>query len=263
MTKGPLSFALYSIIIACLLWVIPVQANARPASFVNEVPGRLVDVSILDQWGQPYPVVYSSGKYYLAGEMGRPYVVRLNNRSAGRVLAVVSVDGVNVVTGQTASPDQTGYVLPAYGQTDIQGWRKSMGAVASFEFSRQAMSYASRTGRPANVGVIGVAVFEEARPRPVFAPPAAPPEVASDRAGAASAESAPGAARQSSESLGTGHGAPVQSHATLASFIRASRTPAQVTRLEYDSQQNLQRRGVWPVHRDPQPFPGFVPDPWR
>ncbi len=63
---------------------------------------------------------------------------------------------------------------------DIQGWRKSLERVAAFFFTEHQSSYAARTGRPDNVGVVGVAVFRkmaepEARleqPRPRTAPPA-------------------------------------------------------------------------------------------
>ena len=36
-------------------------------------------------------------------------------RPAARVLAVTSVDGVNVITGETAAQEQSGYVLDALG----------------------------------------------------------------------------------------------------------------------------------------------------
>ena len=47
----------------------------------------------------------------MPGQPGRAYQVRLSNRSNQRVLVVLSIDGVNAVTGQTATPDQTGYCL--------------------------------------------------------------------------------------------------------------------------------------------------------
>jgi hypothetical protein len=95
----------------------------------------------------------------------------LNNRTGARVLTVVSIDGVNAVTGQTAAPLQSGYVLGAYEQAEIRGWRKSMSESAEFIFTSVPRSYAARTGRPQNVGVIGLAVFREAAPR--YQPPPA------------------------------------------------------------------------------------------
>ena len=57
------------------------------------------------------------------------------NATGERVLAVMSVDGVNVVSGETASPAQSGYVLSAYECADINGWRTSLASTAAFYFT--------------------------------------------------------------------------------------------------------------------------------
>jgi hypothetical protein len=44
----------------------------------------------------------------------------------------------------------------------IDGFRQSWDEVAAFRFGRVADSYAARTSGDRNVGVIGVALFEEA-----------------------------------------------------------------------------------------------------
>ena len=87
--------------------------------------------------------------------------MRIRNCTGARVLVVTSVDGVNVISGDTAAPSQSGYVLEPYGSVEIQGWRKSLTRTAAFYFTDLGDSYAARTGRPQNVGVIGVAVFQE------------------------------------------------------------------------------------------------------
>lgn len=111
--------------------------------------------------GQVLPVYPNDGRYWVVGAPGREYSLRVCNRTAGRMLAVMSVDGVNVVTGDTAAPGQSGYVLGAYECADIAGWRKSMSRTAAFYFTELPDAYAARTGRPENVGVIGVAFFPE------------------------------------------------------------------------------------------------------
>ena len=75
-----------------------------------------------------YEVITHSfrGEQYVAGNPGDRYGLRLVNRTGQRVLVVLSVDGVNVVTGETASPDQSGYVLDPWGRAEISGWRKSL-----------------------------------------------------------------------------------------------------------------------------------------
>src|SRR3954451_13478599 len=83
-------------------------------------------------------------------------------------MTVLSVDGVNAITGESADTYQSGYVLEGYQSTEVDGWRKNMQEVAQFNFTALSDSYAAKTGRPNNVGVIGVAVFrEKQRPLPI------------------------------------------------------------------------------------------------
>lgn len=140
--------------------------------------GRLADVTVTDRsTGATLPVHYYRGEYWVAGTPGAKYAIDIRNASGRRVLAVTSVDGVNVVSGETASTAQTGYVFDAWQRYDITGWRKSNNAVAAFEFTASPNSYAERTGRPRDVGVIGVALFRErvvAPPPPVSVYPSRP-----------------------------------------------------------------------------------------
>lgn len=225
------------------------------------------------------------GQRWVAGSQGSPYAVRLRNNSPQRVLVVLSVDGLNVISGEAAAPDQTGYVLDPWQTADITGWRKSQQEVAQFVFTDPGNSYADRTGRPDNIGVIGIAVFNEAQ-RWVPPSPRAPP-VAREKSRAqaqasaeAAADSAMPAARMGGSvaaaptpALGTGHGQREASYSGSTTFERASRLPTQRVDLRYDSERNLVARGVIPSRyrsseRGPQAFPGsFVPDPpaygWR
>lgn len=247
--------------------------------------GQPVDVEIFDRTsGRMLPVYWHAGERHIAGEPGHEYEIRILNRGYWRVLAVTSVDGVNVITGHTASPAQSGYVLDPYGSVEIDGWRKSMAEVAAFYFTSLPDSYAARTGRPDNVGVIGVALFCEKTDYPVplhrqsaAEPDVAPPTAAEERESAASAR-ADGAAPASKSGsfgrladdsrLGTGHGQRRDSGATYVNFQRASDEPESVIRIYYDSKRNLMARGIIPkprhryAYKTPDPFPGgFVPDP--
>jgi hypothetical protein len=223
--------------------------------------GGMVDLSVYDRTeGRRLQVYWHEGRAWIAGRPGNEYQVTLRSRQSQDVLAVVSVDGVNVVTGQTADPSQSGYVLSPRGELDILGWRKNLSQTAAFYFTALPDSYAARTGRPDDVGVIGVALFRRKvqAPQPIgqFAPSA--PARAESRADAASA-----GARSADERLGTGHGRQEHSPATQVTFERATSSPAEVITLYYDSHANLLARGIIrdPVRVAPQPFPGFVPDP--
>ena len=130
--------------------------------------GRLADVTVIDRnTGATLPVYFSNGEYWVAGAPGARYAIAIRNKLAERLMAVTSVDGINVVNGATAAWGQTGYVFGARYNYQITGWRKSNAEVAAFEFAAASDSYAERTGRPNQVGVIGVAVFKERLPEPV------------------------------------------------------------------------------------------------
>src|SRR5258708_3620775 len=124
-------------------------------------------VEIVDRAeGRVLPIYWHDGRRYVVGKPGNEYAVRVRNGGSGRVLAVMSVDGVNVISGDTASPQQSGYVLSPYESAEIAGWLTSLSRTAAFYFTSLPHSYAARTARPDNVGVIGVAVFGE-RARPI------------------------------------------------------------------------------------------------
>lgn len=126
------------------------------------VKSNLVQVDVYDRFdGSALPVYAKDGRHYIVGVPGHEYAVRIRNCTGARVLAVTSVDGVNVISGDTAAPSQSGYVLEPWGSVEITGWRKSFERTAAFYFTDLGDSYAARTGRPQNVGVIGVAVFQE------------------------------------------------------------------------------------------------------
>jgi len=211
------------------------------------------------------------GRQYVVGQPGNEYAIRVRNCSDRRVLAVVSVDGVNVVTGETAAPDQSGYVIEPYGEVTIQGWRKDLERTAAFYFSDPGDAYATRTGRPDDLGVIGVALFRERAPRWVYSPEAAASPPSAAREGSAADAKASRQAMESSAGaaapLGTGHGRREWSPAQRVEFERAGSRPDQRVVIRYDRRENLVAQGVLPrprPWREPDPFPGalgFVPDP--
>jgi hypothetical protein len=222
--------------------------------------GSMAELDIYDRTeGRQLQVYWHEGRAYVAGKPGNEYQVSLRNRERADILAVVSVDGVNAVTGQTADASQSGYVLSPGSSTSIQGWRKSLSETAAFYFTTLADSYASRTGRPDNVGVIGVALFRR-KQEPQSVAPIAPSARARNEAGA---DTASGAAQE--KQIGTGHGRHETSYARYVAFQRASLVPAETLTVYYDSRANLVARGVIreqvPVAPLPRPFPGFVPDP--
>ena len=263
--------------------------------------GRLADIQLIDRdSGETLTVHRHRGEHWVAGRPGARYAVSVRNSTGARVLGVVSVDGVNVISGETAAWQQTGYVLAPWQQHAITGWRKSDAEVAAFHFTASDASYAERTGRPAHVGVIGVAVFRE-KPLPPPPPAVLPwPSSPSDEAAphSRSDASASGAADNTSEAqaegeapreraeslaarrlapaaplpaprLGTGHGAREHAPVTHTTFERRRERPDEIIRIRYDSRETLIAMGIIPtqaVPPRPNPFPGavqpgYAPDP--
>lgn len=110
-----------------------------------------------------------AGLTFVEGRRGQPYTLKLRNDSAGRVLAVVSIDGLSVVDGQPCTPQSRGYVVPAYSSVDIDGWRTSLSEVRRFKFEAKDQSYAKgTTGEVQNCGVIAVKYFSEKWHFPTF-----------------------------------------------------------------------------------------------
>jgi len=237
----------------------------------------LVRVDVVDrEHGHVLPRHRHRGDTWIAGRPGHHYSVRLTNATGERVLVVLSVDGVNAVTGQTADPSQAGYVLAPWQTHEVTGWRKSLDGVARFVFTDLPDSYAARTGRPDHVGVIGVAAYRERRvagPVPYPAPPVAGSRRVAEApaaAGSATADRGDSHAAQQRQRIGTGHGSHEYSRVGRTSFVRASTRPGQVTELRYDAPARLAALGVridadWPYYAGdvrPRAFPGgFVPDP--
>lgn len=236
-----------------------------------------VQLEVIDRdSGQWLPEYRHRGDTWIAGAPGHRYAVRLTNTSSERVLVVLSVDGVNAISGETADPSQAGYVLWPGQRTDVNGWRKSLDEVAQFVFTDFPDAYAARTGRPDNVGVIGIAVFAEAGPPTSEAPVAAQDDMPANARRSPEAAPAASAAGRSAEEadaanqqIGTGHGAREYARVEQTEFLRATVRPVQVTQLRYDDGDALAARGIipWQGHGNrhgPQAFPGgFVADPPR
>jgi hypothetical protein len=253
--------ALSALVGATLLSALPAMAL-----------GRLSDVRVVNRDNdEVLPFYLHQGEYWVVGEPGARYVVELQNTTRLRVLHVVSVDGVNVVTGDTAAFDQPGYVLTPGQRYDVSGWRKSSQKIAAFEFTGLPRSYAARTGRPDDVGVIGVALFRESLP---YREPHTDRGPLKRSAPAPSTElqgKSHGGAPGMRQELGTGHGEIERDRVGQTDFARRSSRPDEVIRIRYDSRENLVAMGVIPPERRrwrdrPSAFPGaqrgYVPDPY-
>ncbi len=231
------------------------------------------DLQVLVDGAEAYEFVHN-GETYIEGRRDREYTLRVHNNTGGRLLAVLSVDGLSVMDGRPASTTRGGYVLDPYRCTDIRGWRLNDREVARFFFGSLPQAYAAQMGQPRNIGVIGASVFSEHVPAPVryFPPPAsasrapaaptydgtpspaAPrPQDAFPTLGAPPPTAAPPppsmappqqqAPSPASAGIGTGFGARTQDAIRHVSFARSSEPP-QVLVLRYDDAAGLRARGI-------------------
>jgi hypothetical protein len=238
---------------ASLEWRDPAAKPGEPAGVLVRPPWSTprVDLDILVD-GQPLRTIAYAGKLYLPiPRWGTEYAIRIRNNGPRRIEAVVSVDGLSVVSGRPAAEEQRGYLVYPSDEIVIKGWRRNRDTVAAFSFQEREKSYASLMGRPENIGVIGLTTFDEAVVCPV------PEREKADFA-------APAGARRLSElgGTGTGYGRDVDSHVDYVPFIRgASR---RTVTLYYDTADALRSAGVPVPGPYPRPFPGdpeFAPPP--
>ncbi len=143
-------------------------ASRRHARRFSIGAGHL-EMGIRDGSGRFLTGFVAGSSNYVTGIGGNRYSIVIRNHSPGRVEAVVSVDGLDVIDGKPAAFTKRGYLIDAYGDLEIDGFRTSTSEVAAFRFGSVGQSYAARKhGNTRNVGVIGVAVFHERGDSPRF-----------------------------------------------------------------------------------------------
>ena len=164
--------------------------------------------------------------------------------------------------------------------------------IAAFYFTELPDAYAARTGRPENVGVIGVAFFRERpqrvawrdTPARIAANPAAEPAARQDAAGERGGGARAGTPRASATAegrsadatasrremaaaapapapmakIGTGHGRRESSYVQTTRFERESATPNETVAIHYDRRENLIAMGILPPPVD-RPLAESVP----
>jgi hypothetical protein len=202
------------------------------------------DVQIMRGDGELLPTYALGGRFYVQGSANDRYVIRITNPTERRIEAVVSVDGLDVIDGENGDVRKRGYVVPAYGETRIEGFRTSHADVATFRFSSVSGSYAGQKGKARNVGVIAVALFEEQADEPeqqIILGQAPPPprhhhrpydyrdDIDDERSAAGSAESGPGvrnAAKADADSGGARDRAPASRRAETKAADAPGARPA-------------------------------------
>lgn len=143
-------------------------AAERGGKRQEEVMSR-IEVIVEDENGKRLAGTRHKNQLYVAGNKNQRYNIKVRNKTGKRILVVCTVDGRNVITGKVGSYEDTGHVIGAFDSYTFEGWRQDSDTVAAFRFGKKKQAYSSQMGTPENVGVIGVAVFEEyEHPKPVI-----------------------------------------------------------------------------------------------
>lgn len=246
------------------------------------------EVSIIVN-GRPVTEVQFSGHTYIEGRKNSIYELQIRNKTNNRILAIPSVDGLNVLDGNSCGMDSPGYVIDPLAVVTIPGWKVDNEQAAKFTFKPQKASapgdktYVEQMGGDAiNQGMIGVMVFKQ-KIQPTFYtlkdyepwnvrdnsgnPPPFGPVTYSTSNCCGSMEpilsSAPFigyADADVGKSLGTGFGEATEFKTQDAEFERATESPDSVFVMYYDTLQGLKKRGV-PTEQF-RPAPVSTPNPF-
>lgn len=119
---------------------------------------------------------FHEGKTYIEAKIGSEFSIRIKNDNCARQMAVVSVDGADVLYNRPAGEVKSGYVINAYDSLTVKGYRIDNSTVANFKFGYKRNSYVNtvgvKTNNPVtgkeeliksevNCGVLGVRLFFE------------------------------------------------------------------------------------------------------
>lgn len=215
---------------------------------------------------------YHQGNWFIEGREGSRYTLWFKNNLPVRVMAIFSVDGLDVCKGQPAGLDSDGYIVDAYSSIEVPGWKLDGNTAAEFFFAGIGKSYASASGANTNnVGVIGAMVFREknVQANPAFPGYGVHPLTYGDtgqytnnkwggtpilRGSSAACSNTMGGTvnvvgqnsiQAVAQSVGTGFGDATQFKTSQVAFERANPTvPDALMVLYYNSAKNLQKMGI-------------------
>ncbi|MEQ4910812.1 hypothetical protein F9282_08085 [Proteus terrae subsp. cibarius] len=128
---------------------------------ISESPVKL---SILTEHRNIIPLYHAqNNQYLLYGKQNERYIIFLHNTSHKVIYeAVITVDGLDVISGTAGSYQNRGYLLRPGETLFVEGFRKNQQPVAAFRFGAPEEGYVNYNaqGDKRNTGVIGVALFE-------------------------------------------------------------------------------------------------------
>lgn len=257
----------------------PLVASAR-RPYSKNMKKSSYEVEVLVN-GKPAKEYSHDGKIFIEGREGTKFSLRFHNNTWSKKLFIPTIDGLSIIDGELASYKSSGYIVDGYGTITVDGWRKNTNEVAEFYFSSPDRAYAHRVDKGGNLGVIGVAVFDE-RIEPTtyfcggtttiadyqpkyFDTQSTTPlwnftggSQCSMRSAANSVDYCSMSNTPVSKSLGTGWGDTKKSDVTTVEF-KAMANPEAIFEIFYNTREQLESIGIdfkkAPLYVAPQAFP--------
>jgi hypothetical protein len=247
--------------------------------------------------GKPIQEYHKDERTFVEGRQGSNFSLELTNLTPRRILVHPTVDGLSAMSGKEASRlDDDGYVLHAFQKTTIPGWRLNNDEVARFFFAGAGKSYAEKSGKGLDKGVIACAVWEEKQiivPETVYyssnelhtemhseeqcsgslswMPSDHHPRNRSITRGRRHTKGGMHVNCCSTQNLGTGFGERAQHEVHTTTFDKATDSPVVIATIYYDDLKGLRAQGInirrQKSKRLPDPFPADKgcnpPNGWR
>jgi hypothetical protein len=151
--------------------------------------------------------------------VGKPYTIRLENRTDERLKVVVAVDGLNAFFRRPLhgrASEDVGAILDPHAGRTLKGWQVDEHEAQQFVFSPPEWSEGARRAAP-EVGRIAIHVYQEWQPR---------------RGGWGEKEAAP-QAQAARPPIGTTAGEDVGSEVRRVKFVAATEEPAAGAEIVY------------------------------
>ena len=139
-----------------------VSGFKRSAEGAIDIGGGIATARLKDGTGKFLSGFEAGGRKFMVGAAGDRYSIVVQSNVPARIEVVISVDGLDVIDGQEAGFAKRGYIMGPHATIEVDGFRQSSDTVAAFRFGAVSQSYAEKKhGESRNVGVIGVALFNE------------------------------------------------------------------------------------------------------
>jgi hypothetical protein len=229
---------------------------------------RQFEVVIRPRNRSPADEYYHNGAVWIEGREGNNYTIDIRNNTGDTVLFIVSVDGLDVITGHPAGPQSRGYIVNPGITINIPGWRLNNQMAAEFFFSRSQDSYVNSIGgNTSNTGVIGAMVFREKKP-------ASPFDIVRFHSGGSYVRAQPSSMPNQNNNISmtgsitqdvsTGFGPQVTWQTQSMPFQHANpHYPDAVLAIYYNTARNLEKMGISlrkkrNVSHQANPFPGYT-----